>query len=178
MLVEQPDNVARAVKKGWGVGIAVHPVSKLAQSLQEALTTVLQVPSFAEQAGRVSQLMRAHRWTPAEVAASKSPADHPAGLLDGLQNDHHGDLRDDLHADLVSFCYASRGNAECFCAQISTSACLTHTVAPQPRQPFGGGGGGGGRGAGGGGGGGGGAGGGGGGYWGHWVGMEGEIVER
>ena len=78
MLVEQPDNVARAVEKGWGVGITVHPLPKLAQSLQEALTTVLQVPSFAAKAGRMSQLMKAHRWTPAEVAASRSPADHPA----------------------------------------------------------------------------------------------------
>ena len=69
---EQPDNVARAVEKGWGLGITVHPLPKLAQNLEQALTRVLQDPSFAQRAAQISRLMNAHRWTPAEVAASKS----------------------------------------------------------------------------------------------------------
>lgn len=67
---EQADNVARAVDKGWGLQVSVHPLPKLAQNLQQALSRVLQEPSFAKSAARMSYLMRAHRWTPAEVAAS------------------------------------------------------------------------------------------------------------
>ena len=69
---EQPDNVARAVEKGWGLGITVHPLPRLAQNLEQALTRVLKDPSFAQRAAQISHLMKAHRWTPAEVAASKS----------------------------------------------------------------------------------------------------------
>lgn len=69
---EQPDNVARAVDKGWGLQVSVHPLPKLAQNLQQALSRVLQESSFAKSAARMSHLMRAHRWTPAEVAASKA----------------------------------------------------------------------------------------------------------
>ena len=68
---EQPDNVARAVEKGWGVGITVHPLSSLAQRLQQALTKVLEDVSCEERAAKMSSLMQAHRWTAAEVAASK-----------------------------------------------------------------------------------------------------------
>ena len=68
---EQPDNMARAVERGWGLRVQVHPLPKLASSLEQALTRVLREPSFAEQAAAVSQLMRAHRWSPAEIAASK-----------------------------------------------------------------------------------------------------------
>ena len=71
LFAEQPDNVARAVEKGWGLGIAVHPLSMLPQNLQSALTRVLQEDSFAEKAAEVSHLIRAHRQSPGERAASK-----------------------------------------------------------------------------------------------------------
>ena len=68
---EQPDNIARAIDKGWGVGITVHPHSSLAQRLQQALTKVVKDASFAQSAAKMSSLMQAHRFSAAEVAASK-----------------------------------------------------------------------------------------------------------
>ena len=68
---EQPDNVAIAVEKGWGLAVKVHPLPRLAMCLQQALTRVLQEPAFAQRAAAVSKLMKARRWAPAEVAASK-----------------------------------------------------------------------------------------------------------
>lgn len=68
---EQTDNVARAVEKGWGVGVTVHLLSSLAQRLQQAFTKVLEDVSFGERAAQMSSLMQAHRWTAAEVAAGK-----------------------------------------------------------------------------------------------------------
>lgn len=85
---EQPDNVVRAVDKGWGLQVSVHPLPKLAQNLQQALSRVLQEPGFAKSAARMSYLMRAHRWTPAEVAASKFS---PGSVSDA----QHGVFRSD-----------------------------------------------------------------------------------
>lgn len=81
---EQPDNVARAVEKGWGLGFTVHPLPQLAHTLERSLRRVLQEPTFAEQAVAVSKLMRAKRWSPAEVAASKLLQNSSAYLVCSL----------------------------------------------------------------------------------------------
>lgn len=68
---EQPDNIAVAEDRGFGLAVSVHSKS-LATELEKALNRVLHEPSFAANAGRISKLMKAKRGTPEELAASKA----------------------------------------------------------------------------------------------------------
>ena len=68
---EQPDNVARAKDRGYGLSVSVKKLSTLAKDLEAAIKRILQEPSFAANAARVSSIMQAHRRIPAEVAAGK-----------------------------------------------------------------------------------------------------------
>lgn len=69
---EQPDNVARAVEQGFGLRVSIDDTQSLARNLYSALQRVLSNPSFATNAARVSNLIRATRESPASQAASKS----------------------------------------------------------------------------------------------------------
>ena len=70
LFAEQPDNIAVAQDRGFGLAVSVRSKS-LATDLEKALRRVLHEPSFAANAGRISKLMKAKRWAPAELAASK-----------------------------------------------------------------------------------------------------------
>ena len=71
LFAEQPDNIARAIDRGFGLAVSVHSKT-LAKDMEAALKRVLQEPSFAVSAARISRLIKARRWTPAETAASIS----------------------------------------------------------------------------------------------------------
>ncbi len=68
---EQPDNLARAVDRGYGLTVNVKKLGSLAQDLEKALKRILGDPSFKANAARISNIMRAHRLSPAEKAAGK-----------------------------------------------------------------------------------------------------------
>ena len=72
MIGEQPDNLARAVDRGYGLTVSVKKLDTLAQDLEQALRRLLTEPNFRANAARISHLMRAHRLTPAEKAAGKA----------------------------------------------------------------------------------------------------------
>ena len=72
MIGEQPDNLARAVSRGYGLTVSVKKLGTLAQDLEQALRRLLTEPSFSANAARISHTMRAHRLTPAEKAAGKA----------------------------------------------------------------------------------------------------------
>jgi UDP:flavonoid glycosyltransferase YjiC (YdhE family) len=71
MIGEQPDNLARAVDRGYGLTVNVKKLDTLAQDLETALKRILDEPSFKANAARISYIMRAHRLTPVEKAAGK-----------------------------------------------------------------------------------------------------------
>lgn len=71
MIGEQPDNLARAVDRGYGLTVSVKMLDSLAQDLEQALKRLLGEPSFKTNAKRISHVMRAHRLTPTEKAAGK-----------------------------------------------------------------------------------------------------------
>ena len=68
---EQPDNLARAVDRGYALTVSVKKLDSLAQDLEKALKRVLGEPSFKANAARISNIMRAHRLRPTEKAAGK-----------------------------------------------------------------------------------------------------------
>ncbi|DBB08133.1 hypothetical protein WJX82_009623 [Trebouxia sp. C0006] len=70
LFAEQPDNMARATEQGFGLSVSVDDALGLAQNLRRALLQILQNPSFAENANRVSRRIRATHWSPASQAAS------------------------------------------------------------------------------------------------------------
>lgn len=72
LFAEQPDNMARATEQGFGLSVSVDDALGLTQNLRTALHRVLQNPSFAGNASRVSRLIRAAHWSPASQAASES----------------------------------------------------------------------------------------------------------
>ena len=72
LFAEQPDNMARATEQGFGVSVSVDDALGLSQNLRRALLQILQNPSFAENASRVSRRIRATHWSPASQAASES----------------------------------------------------------------------------------------------------------
>ena len=72
LFAEQPDNMARATEQGFGLSVSVDDARGLSQNLRTALHRVLQNPSFAGNASRVSRLIRATHWSPASQAASES----------------------------------------------------------------------------------------------------------
>ncbi len=72
LFAEQPDNIARAIDRGFALSVSVKKLETLAKDLELALKRVLKEPSFAANAARVSRIMQAHRETPAEIAASKA----------------------------------------------------------------------------------------------------------
>ena len=72
MIGEQPDNLARAVERGYGLTVSVKKLDTLAQDLEQALKRLLTESSFSVNAARISHIMRAHRLTPAEKAAGKT----------------------------------------------------------------------------------------------------------
>ena len=75
MIGEQPDNLARAVDRGYGLTVSVKKLDTLAQDLETALRRVFKgEPSFRTNAAWISHIMRAHRLTPAEKAAGRFPA--------------------------------------------------------------------------------------------------------
>lgn len=74
LFAEQPDNVARAIDRGFGLAVSVQSKT-LAKDMEHALKRVLHEPSFAASAARISHLVKARRWTPAETAASKTVPD-------------------------------------------------------------------------------------------------------
>lgn len=69
LFAEQPDNMARATEQGFGLSVSVDDALGLSQNLRQALQQVLQNPTFAGNASRVSRLIRATSWTPASQAA-------------------------------------------------------------------------------------------------------------
>lgn len=69
LFAEQPDNMARATEQGFGLSVSVDDALGLSQNLRQALQQVLQHPSFAGNASRVSRLIRATSQTPASQAA-------------------------------------------------------------------------------------------------------------
>ena len=68
---EQPDNVARAKDRGYGLSVSVKKLDSLAKDLERAIKRILNEPSFSVYAARISHIMRAHRLTSAKVAAGK-----------------------------------------------------------------------------------------------------------
>ena len=71
LFAEQPDNIARAIDRGFGLAVSVHSKT-LAKDMEAALKRVLREPSFAARAVSISSLIKARRWTPAEIAASRN----------------------------------------------------------------------------------------------------------
>ena len=71
MVGEQPDNLARAVDRGYGLTVSVKKLGSLTQDLEKALKRILNEPSFRANAAKISHTMRAHRLKPAEKAAGK-----------------------------------------------------------------------------------------------------------
>ena len=72
LFAEQPDNIARAIDRGFALSVSVKKLDTLAIDLEQAIRRVMKEPSFAVNAAKVSHLMKAHRETPAQLAASKS----------------------------------------------------------------------------------------------------------
>ncbi|DBA81000.1 TPA: hypothetical protein ACH3X2_007206 [Trebouxia sp. C0005] len=70
LFAEQPDNMARATEQGFGLSVSVDDALGLSQNLRRALLQILQNPSFADNASRVSRRIRATHWSPASQAAS------------------------------------------------------------------------------------------------------------
>ena len=66
---DQPDNVMKAVYRGFG--LMIPPGTITTDSLLAATLRVMAEPSFREAARKVSQRMRAHRLTPAQKAAGE-----------------------------------------------------------------------------------------------------------
>lgn len=91
LLAEQPDNIARAVDRGYALSVSVKNHDSLAADLHHALAKILAEPGFAISAARVSKLMQAQRGTPAERAAD---ALEHAAWTGGSR--HLQPLRDDL----------------------------------------------------------------------------------
>ena len=79
LLGEQPDNVAHAKDRGYGLVVNVKKLDSLAKDLEKAIKRILNEPAFGANAARISRIMQTHRLTPAEVAASKQV--HYTGLL-------------------------------------------------------------------------------------------------
>ena len=80
LLGEQPDNIARAEDRGYGLSVSVKKLDYLAKDTERAIRRILNEPAFGANAARISRIMRAHRLTPAEVAASKQ-VHYTQGLL-------------------------------------------------------------------------------------------------
>ena len=76
MFAEQPDNIARAVDRGYALSVSLKKLDSLASDLEAALRRVLTEPSFAAKAAKVSQIMRAHRQSPVQVAAGEQTLLH------------------------------------------------------------------------------------------------------
>jgi len=68
---EQPDNIARAIDRGFALSVSVKKLDTLAKDLEQAIRRILKEPSFAVNAARVSHLIKAHRESPAKIAASE-----------------------------------------------------------------------------------------------------------
>lgn len=66
---DQPDNVMKAVYRGFGLMISPGTITE--HSLVAAVGRVISKPSFREAAMKVSRRMRAHRVSPAEKAAGQ-----------------------------------------------------------------------------------------------------------
>lgn len=79
LFAEQPDNIARAVHRGYALSVSVKKLETLAADLETSLRRVLTQPSFAASAARVARIMKAHRQTPVQVAAGESSFAHPCG---------------------------------------------------------------------------------------------------
>ena len=71
LFAEQPDNIAKAEDRGYALSVSVKKLGTLAKDLETSLKRLLHEPSFKANAARISQLMRAHRLTPAQVAVGK-----------------------------------------------------------------------------------------------------------
>ena len=71
LFAEQPDNIARAIDRGFALSVSVKKLDTLAKDLEQAISRVLTEPSFAVNAAKVSHLIKAHRETPAQLAASE-----------------------------------------------------------------------------------------------------------
>ncbi|KAK9815709.1 hypothetical protein WJX72_008400 [[Myrmecia] bisecta] len=69
MMGEQADNVAEAAFRGAAIKVSLHDSKHLAVNLEKALRTLCQDPSYQRAARVVSHRMRAHRQSPAEIAA-------------------------------------------------------------------------------------------------------------
>ncbi|KAA6424623.1 MAG: UDP-glucuronosyltransferase 2B31-like isoform 1 [Trebouxia sp. A1-2] len=70
LFAEQPDNIARATDRGFALSVSVKKLDTLAKDLEQAIRRLLDEPSFAVSAAKVSHLMKAPRETPAQLAAS------------------------------------------------------------------------------------------------------------
>ena len=71
LFAEQPDNIARAIDRGFALSVSVKKLDTLAKDLEQAIRRMLKEPSFAVSAAKVSHLMKAHRESPAQLAASE-----------------------------------------------------------------------------------------------------------
>ena len=116
---EQPDNVARAKDRGYGLSVSVKKLSTLAKDVEEAIKKVLRDPSFGTNAASVSSIMQAHRLTPAETAAGKHTL-----LTDSRPWHNHLYcmlLRIDAHAYLIPYNAVKVLSLKVlFCGRIST----------------------------------------------------------
>ena len=72
LFAEQPDNIARPIDRGFALSVSVKKLDTLATDLEQAISRILKESSFAVNAAKVSHLMKAHRETPAQLAASES----------------------------------------------------------------------------------------------------------
>ncbi|KAL0043379.1 hypothetical protein WJX79_003197 [Trebouxia sp. C0005] len=114
LFAEQPDNIARAIDRGFALSVSVKKLDTLAKDLEQAIRRLLDEPSFAVSAAKVSHLMKAHRETPAQLAAS---AIEHAAWTRGSR--HMQPLRDDLSwlqtksLDVILFL----ASCTCVCAQ-------------------------------------------------------------
>ncbi|DBB18915.1 TPA: UDP glucuronosyltransferase 2, polypeptide A3 [Trebouxia sp. C0006] len=92
LFAEQPDNIARAADRGFALSVSVKKLDTLAKDLEQAIKRILKEPGFAISAAKVSHLMKAHRESPAQLAAS---AIEHAAWTRGER--HMQPLRDDLN---------------------------------------------------------------------------------
>lgn len=79
---DQPDNVAKAVYRGIGLGMP--PGRITADALAAAIIQVAEQPQYREAVTKLSKRMRAHRSTPVQQAGGESLSFPCCALLSGL----------------------------------------------------------------------------------------------
>ena len=72
LCAEQPDNIMRAQDRGYALAVSVKKLNTLAKDQEPALKQILRESSFGKSAARMSNIMKAHRQAPVEVAAGQA----------------------------------------------------------------------------------------------------------